>query len=102
METHPILRAARALPAADYPGIAQQVDALDALLTTLEAAAPDRDMARPQIEQAHAIASHLYHNASGHPNGGRPDIWYTQIHARLCVVASRHGLPSNALGWTLS
>jgi|OpeIllAssembly_1097287.scaffolds.fasta_scaffold2334080_2 hypothetical protein len=102
MSEHPILQAARALPAADYPGIAQQVDALDALCAELESMPPDPATARPLLAEAHGIASNLYHNASGHPNGGRPDIWYTQIHARLCVVATRHGLPSNALGWTLS
>jgi hypothetical protein len=100
--THPIITASAVLPSDEQAGVASQLARLDALCSELEAVAPDPTTARPLLEAAHGIALSLFSDAACHPNGngGRLVAWYREQHARISSLATRHGLPSNVLGWT--
>ncbi len=92
MDHTAILSAAEVLPRDHAAGIARQLEKLDALVADLETLPPGAPGAAEKLHAAHVLAQSLYHEASGHPNGGRPDRWYLSVLGLLNTCAERHGL----------
>lgn len=73
-------------------GVRAQLDRLDALAADLDALVPGDPAAKAKLLEARQIAQSLYHDASGHPLGGRPDGWFLGVASLLNACAERHRL----------
>jgi len=87
-----ILPAIGWLPTDQAAACVQQLGRLDARIAALEATEVGDPEARETLHQCHCDVQALYHEASGHPAGGRPDVWHLSVLKELNRHAARLGL----------